>query len=230
MTDNYRKSTTRRSMALEAQHVEALRETVDRLRDEVAELRASRERLVLAAAGERRAIERDLHDGLQQQLVALATNLQLARRSADDDLAAAKALLDEMTRDVRQALDETGRLAQRIYPPLLEAGGLLTALRAAAVSLGLPTRFDVTARAGYPSEVAGTVYFSCVAALEGARTGATVTVRDEDGALAFDVVVDQPPSGLDLLRDRVEALGGSLTIGSEPGGGTYVAGSLPLSR
>jgi signal transduction histidine kinase len=141
-----------------------------------------------------------------------------------------KALLLEMEQDIQQALDETGRLAERVYPPLLEAGGLLAALRAAAVRVGGPTRFEVTAGAVYPPEVAGTVYFCCAEALEHGGAGATVTVQEEDGSLAFEIVTKEPPSGVDLLHDRAEALGGSLTIESEPDGRTRVSGSLPLSR
>lgn len=210
-----------------------LRETLARLRDEVAELRASRERLVLAADADRRRIERDLHEGVQQHLVALAVNLQLVNRLAETDPAAAKALLDEMVRDVRQSLDETAQLAQRIYPPLLEAGGLAAALRSAAVSAGIRASLEVAAGARYPPEVAGAIYWCCLEVFEHAGTGAqaTVTVREEEGAVAFEVVEDgsRSDAGLDRLRDRVEALGGRLTIRSEPGRSTRVSGSLPLS-
>lgn len=219
--------------------METPQESLDRLRLEVEELRASRARLVVAADADRRRIERGLHDGPQQQLVALAANLQLARQVADADPAAARALLEELGRDVQQALDETGKLAHRIYPPLLDAGGLAVALRAAAVSVRVPTRIDVAAGAGYPPEVAGAVYFCCLEVLERAGDGAraTVTVRDEDGALVFEVVVDGAGSAapafnglLIRLRDRVEALGGQLTVRSEPGRATRVSGSLPLLR
>jgi signal transduction histidine kinase len=241
MTDNFRESSSRRSITLDGRDVEALRETLDRLRREVAELRASRERLVVAADADRRRIERDLHEGVQQHLVALAVNLQLAGGLADTDPSAAKALLEGMGRDVQQALDETAQLAHRIYPPLLEAGGLAAGLRAAAVSAGVPTRIEVAAGAGYPPEVAGAVYFCCLEVLGRARAGAraTVTVRDKEGALAFEVAEDgacsagaaaRSHAGLDRLRDLVEALGGRLTIRSEPGRGTHVSGSLPLSR
>jgi signal transduction histidine kinase len=193
----------------------------------------------LAADADRRGIERDLHDGPQQHLVALAVNLQLARQLADADPAAVKAILDEMGRDLQQALDETGKLAHRIYPPLLEAGGLGVALRAAAVSTGVPTRIEVTAGVGYPREIAGAVYFCCLEVLERAGDGAraTVKVRGEEGALAFEVVEDGAGSAartsdvvLGRLCDRVEALGGQLTVQSEPGHGIRVSGSLPLSR
>jgi signal transduction histidine kinase len=171
---------------------------------------------------------------VQQHLVALAVNLQLAGGLADADPAAAKALLDEMGRDVQQALDEATHLAERIYPPLLDAGGLATALRSAAMSAGTHASVDVAPGASYPHEVAGAVYFCCVEALQqtGAGTKATVTVRDEDGVLTFEVIADgaRSDAGLDGLRDRVAALGGRLTILSEPGSGIHVSGSLPLSR
>jgi len=232
ITDNF--VLEQEAIALEVPHVETPQESLDRLRLEVEELRASRERLVLAADAERRRIERDLHDGPQQHLVALAANLQRARLLGDADPAAAKALLDEIGRDVTQALNETTKLAHRIYPPLLEAGGLRAALRAAAVSVGVATQIEAPAGGGYPPEVAGAVYFCCLDALERAGDGAraTVTVRDEEGALTFEVVANGVRSDVELvpLRDRIEALRGQVTVQSEPGGGTRVSGSLPLSR
>jgi signal transduction histidine kinase len=234
MTDNFGRLTTRRSIALEARHVDALRETLDRLRLEAAELRASRKRLVLAADADRRLIERDLHAAVQQHLVALAVNLQRAGGLVDADPAAASALLEEMGRDVQQALDETAQLAQRIYAPLLAASGLAAALRTAAISAGISTSVDVTADATYPPEFAGTVYLCCLEAIESAGAGARVTieVQDADEAVTFELVGDGALSaaGLDRLRDRVEALGGRLTIRPEPGRGTRVSGSLPLAR
>jgi signal transduction histidine kinase len=218
---------------VEESHGEVLSE-LDRLRLKIAELRASRKRLALANDTDRRRIERDLHEGVQQQLVALAANLQLAAGLLDADPAAAKTPLEEMGRDVQQALDETGKLAHRIYPPLLEAGGLAAALRSAAVSANAPTRIDVEAGAAYPPEVAGAVYFCCLEVLERAAAGApaAVTVRDEGGALAFEVVADCANSDAEVvrLRDRVEALGGRLTIRRESDGRTRVGGSLPRSE
>jgi signal transduction histidine kinase len=187
----------------------------------------------LANDGDRRRIERDLHKGVQQHLVALAANLQLAAALWDADPTASKTLLEEMGRDVQQALDEAGKLAHRIYPPLLEAGGMAAALRSAAVSANVPTRIDVEAGATYPPEVAGAVYFCCLEVLERAAAGAPVaiTVRDEEGALAFEVVADGAKSDAEVLRlrDRVEALGGQLNIRYESDCRTRVAGSLPLS-
>jgi signal transduction histidine kinase len=235
MTDNFRESTSRRTITVETTDADALRETLDRLHLEAEELRAARKRLVLAADADRRRIERDLHQGVQQHLVALAVNLQLAGALTDGDPAAAKALLEEMGRDVQRALGETAQLAQRIYPPVLEKGGLAAALRAAAVTAGVPSAIEVAADGNYPAEIARTVYLCCLEALEHAGAGArpTVTVRDEEGALAFEVCDDRAVSssrGLDGLRERVEALGGRLTIRSEPGRGTCVSGSLPIAR
>ena len=139
MADNSRYHEEAR-FALEAQEVEQLHETLDRLRVEVDDLRASRQRLVVAADDARRSIERELHDGVQQYLIALSVSLQLASRCVESEPAAAKALLDEMGRDVQQAIDETARLAQRIHPPFVAAGGLAAALRVAAASAGADSR------------------------------------------------------------------------------------------
>jgi signal transduction histidine kinase len=164
--------------------------------------------------------------------VALAVNLQLVRRLADADPAAAKTLLDELGRAVQQALDETTRLAERIYPPLLEAGGLAAALRAAAVRVGVRATLQIAADARYPPEVAGALYWCCLEALDRAGAGArtTVRVREEQGAVDFEVTADgrRSDEGFEGLRDRVEALGGRLTIAPRSGGGTRVSGSLPL--
>jgi signal transduction histidine kinase len=190
-----------------------LRETVERLRRDVEELRASRRRIVLAADADRRRIERALHEGVQQDLVALAVKLQLAGGLIESDPAGAKQLVDELARDVQRSLDETAQLAQWIYPPLLESGGLGAALRAAAVSLGVRASIEVAEGDGYPPEVVRALYFCGVAALErvGAGGRATLAVRAEAGAPALDVAAD-PPVELEDLRDRVEALGGRLTI------------------
>jgi len=186
---------------------------------------------MLAADADRSRIERALHDGVQQHLVALAVNLQLAGRLSDSDPPAAKTLLDEIARDVQQALDEAAQLAQWIYPPLLEADGLAAALRSAAVSAGVPASVDVKGGSRYPPEVARTIYMCWLEALEqaGAEAPGKVTVREEAGPLTFEVVEDAALSAasLDRLRDRIEALSGRLTVGSERG---HISGSFPLSR
>jgi signal transduction histidine kinase len=205
---------------------------LDGVRLEIAELQASRMRLTLAADAERRSTERALHDGVQQQLVGLAANLDLAAASVSVDPAAAQRLLGEMRRDVQQALEETRKLAHSIYPPLLEAGGLTVALREAAVNADVPIRIDVTTDGACPPAIAGIVYFCCLDVLERteARTTVSVTVREEEGTLAFEIVADCDVDAELPSRDRVEALGGRLTIRQEADHQTRVTGSLPLAR
>ena len=233
MTDNSG-SASRRSITLEPPRVETPQKPLDKLGLEAEELRASRQRIVLAADADRRRFERELHDGPQQHLVALSVNLQLARDLLETDPAAAHALLVELERDVRQALDETAQLAQRIYPPLLESGGLGAALRSAAASFSVRASIVVPAGATYPPEIAGTVYLCWLEALERAGAGgrATITVRAEKEGLVFELVTDAAASdaGLDRLRDRVDTLGGRLTVSLEPGGGARLAGSLPFPQ
>jgi signal transduction histidine kinase len=212
-------------------------ESVERLRQEAEELRASRTRLVLAADAYCRWIERELHDGAQQDLVGLVVNLQHARRLIATDPAAAAALVDEMRGDVKESLDRLRSLAQRIHPPQLEAGGLLVALRSAAASVRIRARIDVVADGDLPPELAATVYLCCVAALERFhdRTTAAITVREENGTLAFefdadDVGHETADEGLTAMRDRVEALGGRLSVAPGPGGGIRIAGALPMGE
>ncbi len=218
-------------MVLGEESTDSVRE-LDELRREVDELRASRRRLAVADDAERRDIERALHDDVQQQLVGLAAGLELAAGSVDPDPAAAKARLADLGRDVLQALEDARRLAHRISPPLLEAGGLVPALRSAAVSADVPTRIDVEAGPAYPPEVAGVVYACCLQVLQhaGAGTPVTVTVRNDERTLGFEVVADCDLEAERLpLRDRVEALGGRLTFSSEPDHRTRLVGSVPLS-
>jgi signal transduction histidine kinase len=197
---------------------------------QVEALRASRKRLLLAADGERRRIERELHENVQQDLVALAVNLQLAGELTKSDPAAAATLLADLGRDVQQALDETARLAQWIYPQL-DAVGFASTLRAAAVSAGIRASVDADVEASSQPELLATAYWCWLDLLDHATPGqhATIVVRERDGALAFELGGDHPEPVGALVRDRVEALGGSLTIQSEPGARTRVVGSLPLA-
>lgn len=204
---------------------------LDALRLEIAELRASRRRLAAVGGAERRDIERELHEGVQQLLVSLAANVELAATSMDSNPSAAKKLLADVAEDARQALEEARKLADRIYPPLLEAGGMVVALRSAAAGAGVPTRIDVATGLTCPPEIAGAVYFCCLDVLEHAEPGSTVaiSVRNEEGAVAFDIDAECDMDAERLrLRDRIEALGGGVTIGSGPGRRISVAGSLPL--
>ena len=182
-------------------------------------------RLVLAADAERRAIERELHGGLHQYLVALATTVQLARRAADSDPAAVDALLEELEGDVRRALDEAALLAQRIYPATLELGGLAALLRSAAVQAGVPASVEVSAGSSYAPEVAMTVYLCWLAALASRTAEGKVSINasEAESTLRFELAAEDLGAEFERLRDRVEALGGSLTL--EPG---RLSGSLPL--
>jgi signal transduction histidine kinase len=159
----------------------------------------------------------------------VATNLDLAAASVEVDPAAAQRLLGSLRLDVQHALEEARALAERIYPPLLEAGGLRVALRSAAAGADVPIQIDISMGA-CPQAIAGVVYACCLDVLEraDARTPMAVTVSDDQGTLAFEVVA-ACDVGADLpSHDRVEALGGTLTIQEGPDHKTRVIGSIPL--
>ena len=208
---------------------------------EVEELRASRARVVAAADAERRGIERDLHDGAQQYLIALAVNLQLARRLAESDPAALKMLLEEIGEHVHEALDDVRRLAWRIYPSFLLDRGLVEALRAAAAEAVISTRVEAAPIGRYSPEIEVTVYFCCVETLQvvaehpQAVERATIRVSDSEDALRFDVIVAGGDSehwtkgNLAGMSDRLAALGGRLTIASEVAG-VRISGTIPRDR
>jgi len=206
---------------------------LDRLRVEIEELRASRKQLVLAADADRRGIERDLHDGIHQHLVALAVNLQLLGVALDSDPAAARNLVEELGRDVQRGLEETVLLGQRIHPATFETAGLGALLRSAAVDAGVPASVDVTAGRDCPPEVEMTVYLCWLAALAHATcsTRPTLSVREDGDALEFDIVGAAAGSDTDIerLRGRVEALGGRLTLSSGRDGRITASCSVPLS-
>ena len=208
-------------------------DVVTRLRGEVADLRSSRRRMAEAAYADRRAIERALHDGVQQYLVALAIDLRHLAGLVDGDRAAALALIDEMAARARAALEQTTELAQSVYPPLLEGRGFPSALRFAAESAGVTALIDVPAGGAYPPEIIAAVYWAWVETLSTASPGseATLDVLNENGTLTFTftVIGHQPEARLDRLRDRVEALDGHINV--DPSNGSLrVHGSLPLPR
>ena len=200
-------------------------------------LRASRARLLARSDAERRTIERSIHDGIQQDLVALAVKLELARRLANSEPATAKSLLDEAGDDVREALEGVRALADKIYPSILASRGLAEALRGMAAAAGISIRIEAEGLDRHPPDLEGAVYFCCREALESAavrRARPTVRIWQEDDALRFEVAddgssSDPPGSDLSHVRDRVETLGGQLRIVSEPGGGTRISAAIPLS-
>ena len=231
MTVNFRRVPRRRSITLGTERTDVMQE-IETLRVEVAKLGDSRRRLAVTTDAERRGLERSLHDGVQQHLVGLATNLELVAGSMDADPAAAKDLLAEMARDIQDAIDLTRKLADRIYPPQLEAGGLIAALRSAAADANVPARIEIARNQTYPPEVAGAIYFCCRDLLEDLSAGSTVAIRvqNEGQALAFDIVVDGDlHADRSLFGDRIEALGGRWAIEAGSGHRTRVSGSLPLS-
>lgn len=193
------------------------------------ELRRSRTRLLLAADADRRAIESALHDGLQQDLVALAFNLRRARALLDDDPSGGKALLAEVEEIARESISEAASLAQQIYPAgLLDGNALRRALEAASDAADVSANVEVSVRAAWPRETLLAVYWCCLDALSAAlaRTEATVRIRDEEGGVRFEVglAVAYPDGPFERLSDRVEALGGRLTIGVGEDGRWRVAG------
>jgi signal transduction histidine kinase len=202
--------------------------STDELRHEVATLRASRERLVLAADAESRRIERALHNGVMQKLVALSMAVQQASELATAE-PTLKERLEEIAQDVQRALDEAAALAERIDTPMLEVPGrLAVALRAAATAGGVPASVDVAVDSELPHEVARTVLLAWFDALEDRDRAMkpAIVVREEARVLAFEVASG---TSLERLRDRVEALGGKMSVGPMPDGGWRVSGSLPLS-
>jgi signal transduction histidine kinase len=221
----------------------ALQESLAELAERNEELQASRLRIVTAADSSRRAIERNLHDGAQQHLVALAVKLGLARQIAQDgETETVLALLEGLRSDVQTTIGELRELAHGIYPPLLRDRGLGEALRTAAVRSALPCTVEVDLPGRYPEEVETAAYFCCLEALQNAGKyageGATVTVRvDSDEAnlrfeLADDGVGFDPAStvlgnGFMNMRDRLGALGGQLEVESKPGVGTTVRATIP---
>jgi signal transduction histidine kinase len=220
----------------------ALQTTLDELRKQADELRRSRARIVATADAERRRVERDLHDGAQQHLVALAVNLRLTRDLVTDDPETAGAMLDQLADEVKSTIQELRDLAHGIYPPLLADSGLGEALAAAGRRSPLPVTVSAGGIARYGLEIESAVYFCCLEALQNAAkhaTGASVTIRlwEESGGLLFSVSDDGP--GFDIaharnghgyvnMADRLGAIGGTVRWESAPGQGTRVQGSVPL--
>jgi len=209
----------------------------------IEELRASRQRIVTAQDDERRRLERNIHDGAQQQLVALAVKLRLVEAMAARDPGKASAMAAEAKGEAQDALDNLRDLARGIYPPLLADQGLAAALEAQARKAPLPVEVEPDGVGRYPQEAEATAYFCVLEALQNvakyanART-AVVRLAEEDESLVFSVTddgdgfdVESTPKGAGLqnMADRVEAIGGSIVVESSPGLGTTVTGRLPVA-
>ena len=193
----------------------ALQTTLDEVRKQADALRESRARIVASGDAERRRVERNLHDGAQQHLVALAVNLRLAKDIIVDDQEAGMEMLDQLAGEVQETIQELRELAHGIYPPLLVDSGLVEALRAAANRNPLPVDIVADGIGRYPSETEAAIYFCCLEALQNAAKhapDARVEVRlwEESGGLLFSVSDDGP--GFDpehgAARSRLHQHGG----------------------
>ena len=213
------------------------------LRATIEELLASRRRLVEAQDAERRRIERNLHDGAQQQLIALAIQLGLLAESADDPDLIRQAIPD-LKAQLSTALDDLRALARGIYPPLLAEQGLVMALRTQAARSPVPVVLEADQVGRYPQDAESTVYFCTLEALQNVAkharaSAATVRLSGSAGTMEFSVSDDGAGfpaaatghgSGLQGMSDRLAAHGGTLTVTSQPGHGTTITGRLPTSE
>ena len=206
------------------------------------DLRASRQRLVAAQDEERRRLERNLHDGAQQNLVAIKVKLGLAEMFAEKDPAKARATLAELKVDTDEALDTLRDLARGIYPPLLADQGLAAALESQARKATVRVEVQADGIGRYAQDIEAAVYFCCLEALQNvqkyaAAQTAVVKLSGSGDALTFEVTDDghgfdagsvRRGAGLTNMTDRIDSLGGSLEVLSTPGRGTRIHGSLPV--
>src|SRR4051812_16115692 len=214
---------------------------VGQLRSSLEELSQSRARIVAVGDRERRRIERDLHDGAQQRLVALRIRLAMVADRLDTDSPLDAEVIRELEHEVDGTIDEVRSFARGVYPSLLAERGLSEALRAAGRSAPLPTMVDAATIGRYPPEVEATVYFSCMEALQNAAkhahgaSGVTITLTHNphlrftvsDDGEGFDPEHVATGAGITNLRDRLAAVGGELHVDSIPGTGTRISGSIP---
>jgi signal transduction histidine kinase len=208
----------------------------------IEELRASRQRLVAAQDEERRKIERNIHDGAQQQLVALTVKLRLAQGLVEKDAAKAESMLADLQAETQGALEDLRDLARGIYPPLLADQGLSTALQAQARKAAVPTAVETDGIGRYHQDVESAIYFCALEALNNVAkyaqaSHATIELEQRDGHLTFEVRDDgdgfdvgarRHGTGLQGMADRLEAIGGTLEVRSSPGSGTSVMGRVPV--
>ena len=213
------------------------------LRATIDDLRASRLRLVRAQDEERQRIERNLHDGAQQQLVALMVQLSLLEDSAGDS-GEVRQMTGELRAGLRAAIDDLRALARGIYPPLLADQGLGPALRAQVGRAPLPVQVETDGIGRYPRDAEAAVYFCILEALQNttkyARAsqatvalscpGSHLEFTVTDDGTGFDTATASRGTGLQGMADRLAAAGGTLRINSAPGSGTTISGRLPVSE
>jgi signal transduction histidine kinase len=209
----------------------------------IEDLRASRQRIVAAADQARRRIERDLHDGAQQQLVALRISLGLARSAVRTAPEEAGELLEQTEQAASRALEDLRDLARGIYPPLLADLGLRAALEAQARKAALPVTVEAPAVGRYPQPTEAALYFSVLEALQNVakyarasaarvtlvQDGPSVVFTVEDDGTGFDPATTPMGTGLQGIADRLAALGGTVEVTSAPGRGTRVTGQVPAA-
>jgi signal transduction histidine kinase len=209
----------------------------------IEELRASRQRLVAAQDEERRRLERNIHDGAQQQLVALTVKLRLLGQIADRDPAKVAEIAGQLQAETTDALEDLRDLARGIYPPLLADKGLAAALEAQARKSTLPVTVDAPELGRFPQDVEAAIYFSCLEALQNVAKYAeashvTISLSRSNGRLFFSITDDgvgfDPDAttygtGLQGIADRIDALDGTFEIISSVGAGTIVNGSVPVA-
>jgi signal transduction histidine kinase len=215
----------------------------EELRARLDDLRAAQKRLVSAQDEERRRLERNIHDGAQQQLVALTVKSRLARSLTQRDPVKAAEMLEQIEAETQEALEDLRDLARGIYPPLLADEGLAVALEAQArKSRPLPVSVDAGGIGRLPQEVEAAVYFSALEALQNtakhaSASRATLKLRRSNGSLSFTLADDGVGfdmsatgfgTGLQGIADRLGALDGRLEVTSSPGSGTVVVGRVPV--
>jgi signal transduction histidine kinase len=210
----------------------------------MADLEDSRRRIAEAADVERARMERDLHDGAQQRLIALRIRLGRVDDLFGTDPAEAAAMLREIGFELDLAVDELRSFAEGVYPSLLLDWGLEQALRSVARTAPLPVRVEAEGVSRHPVEIEAAVYFACLEALQNAMKHATsatlvrIRLSQTPSELRFEVSDDGPgfvpdpasQRGLRNIRDRIETIGGRWTVESSPGVGTRIAGTVDLSR
>jgi signal transduction histidine kinase len=205
------------------------------------QLAASRTRIVEAEDAERRRLERNLHDGAQQRLVALALDLRQVESKLDDDPAAAKRLLAYARDELGEALEELRELARGIHPAILSKRGLACALSALAARAPVPVEITALPATRLPPPIEAATYYLVAEALTNVakharatavtvsvtRTGASARIEVHDDGVGGAAVANG--SGLRGLADRVEALGGTLELSSSHEAGTRLTGEIPLA-
>jgi signal transduction histidine kinase len=209
----------------------------------IEELRASRQRLVAAQDEERRRLERNIHDGAQQQLVALTVKLRLLEQIAGRDPAKVAEMAAQLQTETTETLEDLRDLARGIYPPLLADQGLSAALEAQARKSTLPVTVESAELGRFPQDVEAAIYFSCLEALQNVakyaeasrvtisltRTNGRLSFAVTDDGVGFDPDASTYGTGLQGIADRIDALDGTFEIVSSVGAGTVVNGSVPVA-